>query len=73
MHAHGRRRRAFWHRRRAGTEVQYKTTDYWPPEHEHAVLWNDPALAIDRRLGGAPILSGKDSQGKLLADAEAFA
>jgi dTDP-4-dehydrorhamnose 3,5-epimerase len=54
-------------------EVQYKTTDYWAPEHERAVLWNDPALAIDWRLDGAPILSGKDSQGKLLADAEAFA
>jgi dTDP-4-dehydrorhamnose 3,5-epimerase len=54
-------------------EVQYKTTDYWAPEHERAVLWNDPALAIDWPLTGAPVLSGKDSQGKLLADAEAFA
>ena len=54
-------------------EVQYKTTDYWAPEHERTVLWNDPALAIDWRLTGAPVLSGKDSQGKLLADAEAFA
>jgi dTDP-4-dehydrorhamnose 3,5-epimerase len=54
-------------------EVQYKSTDYWAPEHERAVLWNDPALAIDWPLAGAPILSGKDSQGKLLADAEAFA
>ena len=54
-------------------EVQYKNTDYWAPEHERAVLWNDPALAIDWPLDGAPILSGKDSQGKLLAEAEAFA
>jgi dTDP-4-dehydrorhamnose 3,5-epimerase len=54
-------------------EVLYKNTDYWAPEHERAVLWNDPALAIDWPLAGAPILSGKDSQGKLLADAEAFA
>jgi len=54
-------------------EVQYKTTDYWAPEHERAVLWNDPALAIDWRLTGEPVLSGKDSQGRLLADAEAFA
>ena len=54
-------------------EVQYKTTDYWAPEHERTVLWNDPALAIDWRLTGTPVLSGKDSQGKLLADAEAFA
>lgn len=54
-------------------EVLYKNTDYWAPEHERSVLWNDPALAIDWPLDGAPILSGKDSQGKLLADAEAFA
>ena len=54
-------------------EVQYKTTDYWAPEHERSVLWNDPALAIDWPLETAPVLSGKDSQGKLLADAEAFA
>jgi dTDP-4-dehydrorhamnose 3,5-epimerase len=53
-------------------EVLYKNTDYWAPEHERAVLWNDPALAIDWPLDGAPILSGKDSQGKLLAHAEAF-
>lgn len=53
-------------------EVLYKTTDYWAPEHERSVLWNDPALAIDWPLTGAPSLSGKDSQGKLLADAEAF-
>jgi len=54
-------------------EVQYKNTDYWAPEHERTVLWNDPALAIDWPLSGAPVLSGKDSQGKLLADAESFA
>lgn len=54
-------------------EVQYKNTDYWAPEYERSVLWSDPALAIDWPLTGAPILSGKDSQGKLLADAEAFA
>lgn len=54
-------------------EVQYKNTDYWAPEYERCVLWNDPALAIDWPLTGAPVLSGKDSQGKLLADAEAFA
>ena len=50
----------------------YKTTDYWAPEHERTVLWNDPALGIDWPLAGAPVLSGKDSQGRLLADAEAF-
>lgn len=54
-------------------EVQYKTTDYWMPEHERTVLWNDPALAIDWPLDGAPFLSNKDSQGELLLEAETFA
>ena len=54
-------------------EVAYKTTDYWAPEHERVLSWNDPALAIDWPLDGEPMLSGKDSQGKLLADAESFA
>ncbi len=53
-------------------ECLYKTTDYWAPEHERALLWNDPALAIDWPISGAPMLSSKDSMGKLLADAEAF-
>lgn len=54
-------------------ECLYKTTDYWAPEHERTILWSDPALAIDWRLDGAPMLSGKDSQGKLLAEADVFA
>lgn len=53
-------------------ECLYKTTDYWSPEHERSILWSDPALAIDWPLTGEPMLSGKDSQGKLLADAEVF-
>lgn len=53
-------------------ECLYKTTDYWSPEHERSILWNDPALAIDWPLTGEPMLSGKDSQGKLLANAEVF-
>lgn len=50
----------------------YKTTDYWAPEHERSIRWNDPALAIDWPLAGLPMLSGKDSKGKLLADADVF-
>jgi dTDP-4-dehydrorhamnose 3,5-epimerase len=54
-------------------ECLYKTTDYWAPEHERSLLWNDPELAIDWPLdGAAPMLSGKDAQGKLLVDADAF-
>lgn len=53
----------------------YKTTDYWAPEHERAVLWNDPAIGIDWPLDPSfpPQLSGKDLAAVLLADAEAFA
>lgn len=51
-------------------DVLYKTTDYYAPEHERCIAWNDPALAIDWPLGGnAPILSGKDQAGKALARA----
>ncbi len=54
-------------------EFLYKTTDYWAPEHERCILWNDPALGIDWPLSAPPILSGKDAQGKLLAEAELYA
>ena len=54
-------------------EFLYKTTDYYAPEYERAILWNDPALGIDWPLEGEPQLSGKDKAGKLLADAEVFA
>ena len=54
-------------------EFLYKTTDYWFPEHERSILWNDPALEIDWKLQTTPILSGKDVQGKTLAYAECFA
>jgi dTDP-4-dehydrorhamnose 3,5-epimerase len=55
-------------------EFLYKTTDYWAPEHERSILWNDPDLNIDWQLNGAtPLLSGKDQAGKLFKDAEVFA
>ncbi|GAB5604014.1 dTDP-4-dehydrorhamnose 3,5-epimerase [Sideroxyarcus sp. TK5] len=51
----------------------YKTTDYWAPEHERCIIWNDPDLAIDWQLDGiVPQLSAKDQQGKRLAEAETF-
>jgi len=53
-------------------ECLYNTTDYWAPEHERVIRWNDPELAIEWPLSGLPMLSGKDSQGLPLADAEAF-
>ncbi len=54
-------------------EFLYKTTDYYAPEHERSLLWNDPALAIDWPLDGEPGLSEKDRLGKPLDQAEAFA
>jgi dTDP-4-dehydrorhamnose 3,5-epimerase len=55
-------------------EFLYKTTDYYAPEFERSILWNDPALGIDWRLNGAtPLLAAKDQAGKLLKEAEVFA
>ncbi|MBU1215156.1 MAG: dTDP-4-dehydrorhamnose 3,5-epimerase [Gammaproteobacteria bacterium] len=51
----------------------YKTTDYWAPEHERSIIWNDPDLAIDWHLAGiVPQLSAKDQQGKPFKQAECF-
>lgn len=51
----------------------YKTTDYWYPEHERGVRWNDPRLAIDWRLDGmTPVLAAKDAGAPLLSDAEVY-
>jgi dTDP-4-dehydrorhamnose 3,5-epimerase len=54
-------------------EFLYKTTDYWHPEHERTLRWDDPALAIDWPLDGAPIVAAKDAAGALLADADTYA
>jgi dTDP-4-dehydrorhamnose 3,5-epimerase len=50
----------------------YKTTDYWYPEHERTLLWNDAALAIAWPLAGAPTLTAKDAAGTPLAAAQAY-
>lgn len=50
----------------------YKTTDYYYPEHERAIRWYDPALAIDWPLEGKPVVSTKDEQALLFADATVF-
>jgi dTDP-4-dehydrorhamnose 3,5-epimerase len=54
-------------------EFLYKTTDYYAPEHERCILWNDPDLAIAWPIQGEPVLSAKDRAGKLLREAEVFA
>jgi len=53
-------------------QVLYKATDYYAPEHERTVLWNDPDLKIDWELEGEPIVSAKDQRGVALRDAEVF-
>jgi dTDP-4-dehydrorhamnose 3,5-epimerase len=53
-------------------EFLYKTTDYWHPEHERSIRWDDPTLAINWELQTTPALSGKDAQGKLFKEAECF-
>jgi dTDP-4-dehydrorhamnose 3,5-epimerase len=50
----------------------YKTTDYYAPEHERTLLWNDPALGIAWPIDGAPQLKPKDAAGTPLAQAETF-
>ena len=50
----------------------YKTTDYWYPQFERTLLWNDPALGIAWPLAGAPTLAAKDASGRPLALADVY-
>ena len=56
-------------------DLCYKCTDYYAPEYDRAIRWDDPDLAIDWPLpeGVTPILSGKDANAPLFRDAETFA
>ena len=53
-------------------EFLYKTTDYYAPQFERCIAWNDANLAIDWSFKGTPSLSEKDVQGKAFEDAEVF-
>ena len=53
-------------------QVLYKTTDFYSPQDERTLAWDDPDLNIDWKLAGAPILSAKDQLGRNLRDAEVF-
>jgi dTDP-4-dehydrorhamnose 3,5-epimerase len=53
-------------------EVAYKADDFWAPEWERSLLWNDPEIGIDWQLKGDAVLSPKDAAGKSLRDAEVF-
>jgi len=50
----------------------YKTTDYYAPQHERSVAWNDPAVGIEWPADVEPVLSAKDKAGVPLRDAEVF-
>ncbi|XUW89063.1 dTDP-4-dehydrorhamnose 3,5-epimerase [Burkholderia sp. M6-3] len=51
----------------------YKTTDYWFPEHERSIVWNDPDIGIEWPVDLEPLLAAKDAAGKTLAEAEVYA
>ena len=51
----------------------YKTTDYWFPEFERSIVWNDKEIGIEWPIDFEPMLAAKDAAGKYLADAETFA
>ena len=53
-------------------EFLYKTTDYYAPQHERTLLWNDPAVGVKWPLEGAPVLKPRDAAGTPLASAETF-
>lgn len=53
-------------------QVLYKATDYYAPQHERTLAWNDEALRIDWELDGEPVVSAKDQRGLALRDAETF-
>ncbi len=56
-----------------GAEVMYKCTDFYAPEYDRNLAWNDPEIAIDWPLDGtAPVLSAKDAAAPRLCDAEIF-
>lgn len=53
-------------------EFLFKTTDYWYPEFERCIIWNDPQLAIEWPLEGEPVLAKKDAAGLSFVEAEKF-
>ncbi|SOZ35773.1 dTDP-4-dehydrorhamnose 3,5-epimerase [Cupriavidus neocaledonicus] len=53
-------------------EFLYKTTDYYAPEFERSIRWNDPDIGIEWPIAGTPVLAKKDEAGSLLSQAELF-
>lgn len=55
-----------------GTEFLYKTTDYYAPQHERCIRWNDPEIGIEWPLTADPVLSTKDQLGLDFSKADVF-
>ncbi len=53
-------------------QLIYKTTDYWYPEHERRIAWNDPELGIDWPIDFEPLLAAKDAAASLFSEADCF-
>jgi dTDP-4-dehydrorhamnose 3,5-epimerase len=53
-------------------EFVYKTTDYYAPQYERSIIWNDPGLGIEWPIKCSPVVSSKDGQGALLDNAEVY-
>jgi dTDP-4-dehydrorhamnose 3,5-epimerase len=53
-------------------EFLYKTTDYYAPQHERSLLWNDQTIGIDWPIDFEPQLAAKDAAGKPLSDADTY-
>jgi dTDP-4-dehydrorhamnose 3,5-epimerase len=81
VHLSGKNKRMLWipagfaHGFRVISEkahVLYKATDFYMPEHERTLMWNDTDLTIDWKLDGDPIVSAKDQRGSAFRDAETY-
>jgi len=55
-----------------GTDVLYKLTDFWAPEHERCIVWNDGKLGIRWPIRGEPVVSPRDAKGSKFAEAELY-
>jgi dTDP-4-dehydrorhamnose 3,5-epimerase len=53
-------------------DFQYKTTDYWYPEHERCLIWNDPRIGIEWPIDCEPTMAEKDKAGKSLSNADTY-
>jgi len=62
-----------FHVRSESAHVLYKASNFYDPESERTIAWNDPELRIDWQLANSPTVSAKDSQGVSFRDAEVFA